>query len=86
MLRLILGKAGTGKTAAVMGEIRAAVEAGPFRTASIMTGAEGGFSDEEAGQAEAAGLKICTLGRRILRCETAPLAALAALMYAAGEF
>ena len=40
----------------------------------------------EAAQAEAAGLKICTLGRRILRCETAPLAALAALMYAAGEF
>lgn len=66
--------------------LRAAVEAAPFRTASVMTGAEGGFSEEEAAQAEAAGLKICTLGRRILRCETAPLAALAALMYAVGEF
>ena len=50
-----------------------------------MTGAEGGFAEEEIAKAEAAGLRICTLGTRILRCETAPLAALSALMYAAGE-
>jgi len=31
-------------------------------------------------------LEICTLGRRILRCETAPLCALSAVMYATGEF
>ena len=37
-------------------------------------------------QAQRAGLQICTLGSRILRCETAPLCALSALMYAAGEF
>jgi len=29
---------------------------------------------------------VCTLGKRILRCETAPLCALSAVMYAAGEF
>lgn len=52
---------------------------------SLMTGSEGGFSEEEVAKAEAAGMKICTLGPRILRCETAPLAALAAVMYAAGE-
>lgn len=28
----------------------------------------------------------CTLGKRILRCETAPLCALSAVMYDAGEF
>lgn len=66
--------------------LRAAVEAASFRTVSLMTSAEGGFSDEEVAQAEAAGMQVCTLGRRILRCETAPLAALAAVMYAAGEF
>jgi len=37
-------------------------------------------------QARAAGLQVCTLGSRILRCETAPLCALSAVMYAAGEF
>ena len=36
-------------------------------------------------QARDAGLKICTLGPRILRCETAPLAGLTAVMYALGE-
>lgn len=65
---------------------RAAIEAAPFRTAALLTGPEGGFSTEEIDQAAAAGLQICTLGRRILRCETAPLCALSALMYAAGEF
>lgn len=65
--------------------LRAAIAEKPFRTAALMTGAEGGFAEEEIRQAEAAGLRICTLGARILRCETAPLAALSALMYAAGE-
>lgn len=65
---------------------RAAVEAAPFTTASILTGPEGGFEPEEIRQAAEAGLKICTLGNRILRCETAPLCALSALMYATGEF
>jgi 16S rRNA (uracil1498-N3)-methyltransferase len=50
-----------------------------------MTGPEGGFSQREAEAARAAGLRICTLGPRILRCETAPLAALSAVMYALGD-
>ena len=32
-----------------------------------------------------AGMSVCSLGPRILRCETAPLCALSALMYAADE-
>ena len=52
---------------------------------SLMTGAEGGFSEEEIEKARAAGMKICTLGPRILRCETAPLAGLTAVMFALGE-
>ena len=39
-----------------------------------------------AQQALDAGLSVCTLGRRILRCETAPLCALSAVMYDSGEF
>ena len=54
-------------------------------TVSLMTGAEGGFSGEEIEKARAAGMKICTLGPRILRCETAPLAGLTAVMFALGE-
>ena len=65
---------------------RAAIEAAPFQTASLLTGPEGGFESEEVRQAAEAGLKICTLGSRILRCETAPLCALSALMYVTGEF
>lgn len=65
---------------------RAVIEEKSFSIAAILTGPEGGFSDIEVEQAAKAGLKICTLGRRILRCETAPLCALSALMYASGEF
>ncbi len=65
---------------------RTVIEEKPFSTASILTGPEGGFSDEEIELAQNTGLKICTLGSRILRCETAPLCALSALMYASGEF
>lgn len=63
-----------------------ALTPGGIRTCALMTGPEGGFSSEEVALAKAAGMKICTLGRRILRCETAPLCALSALMYACGEF
>lgn len=63
-----------------------AVSRAPFQTAALMTGPEGGFSPEEVSAAQQAGMQICTLGRRILRCETAPLCALSALLYAAGEF
>jgi 16S rRNA (uracil1498-N3)-methyltransferase len=60
--------------------------AADFTTISLMTGPEGGFSPQEVRQAQDAGLEICTLGRRILRCETAPLCALSAVMFAAGEY
>ncbi len=63
-----------------------ALTAGDFRSAALLTGPEGGLEKQEVQQAMAAGFRVCTLGRRILRCETAPLCALSAVMYAAGEF
>lgn len=59
---------------------------GRFSTVSLMTGPEGGFAPEEVRQAVDAGMQCCTLGKRILRCETAPLCALSAVMFAAGEY
>ena len=54
-------------------------------TSSMMVGSEGGFSEEEAAFAAEKGALIASLGPLILRCETAPVAALSAIMYAAGE-
>lgn len=59
---------------------------GTYRTVSLLTGPEGGLEKGEVTQARAAGMQVCTLGKRILRCETAPLCALSAVMYDAGEF
>ena len=66
--------------------LKMALEQGPYRTVSLLTGPEGGLEVSEVEQARAAGMEVCTLGRRILRCETAPLCALSAVMYASGEF
>lgn len=57
-----------------------------YASVSLLTGPEGGLEPREVGEAMEAGLHICTLGTRILRCETAPLCALSAVMYDAGEF
>ena len=66
--------------------LRMALESVEFRTVIMLTGPEGGLEEKEVQQAIEAGLQVCTLGRRILRCETAPLCALSAVMYASGEF
>ena len=63
-----------------------ALNAGEWKSAALLTGPEGGLEEKEVNQAMEAGWKVCTLGKRILRCETAPLCALSAVMYAAGEF
>ncbi len=66
--------------------LRMALETGEYRTVSLLTGPEGGLEPSEVVKAREAGLQVCTLGKRILRCETAPLCALSAVMYASGEF
>ena len=48
---------------------------------SVIIGSEGGFSQKEVETARDAGFLICGLGKRILRCETAPSFALACLAY-----
>lgn len=81
---------GITETRNVIGELKRKAEAGNEGTAesenkplriAVFIGPEGGFSEEEVAKAEAAGAKIITLGKRILRTETAGLAVMAILMY-----
>ena len=66
--------------------LRMSLQTGQYRTVSLLTGPEGGLEPAEVEKARQTGLDICTLGKRILRCETAPLCALSAVMYHVGEF
>lgn len=47
---------------------------------AIIIGPEGGFSEEEVEKAKSCGAIVSTLGKRILRAETAPIAALSVIM------
>lgn len=60
---------------------KALSEAQNAKTIAVIVGSEGGFSKEEAELAKDAGHTLVNLGPRILRCETAPLYALAAISY-----
>lgn len=53
----------------------------PGQSVGIFIGPEGGFEKEEVEQAKEAGASEITLGKRILRTETAGLTALSILMY-----
>jgi 16S rRNA (uracil1498-N3)-methyltransferase len=54
--------------------------------ALILVGPEGGFTEEERAFVRAAGAFAISLGPRILRAETAALAALSAYMALAGDW
>lgn len=87
-----LQRAGTADKAILFYEnerattLQMALQESSYESVSLLTGPEGGLEEREVEQAKDAGIHICTLGRRILRCETAPLCALSAVMYASGEF
>ena len=55
------------------------------KSVALITGPEGGFAPFEADLARIVGLHICSMGERILRCETAPVVATTAVMYATGN-
>ena len=52
---------------------------------ALIVGAEGGFTAEEAAKAKDNGAQIVTLGRRILRAETASIVASTLLLDTLGE-
>ena len=51
------------------------------KSAAVIIGPEGGFSDKEADLLKKAGARCVTLGKTILRTETAGIAAIAMVMY-----
>lgn len=53
----------------------------PGQRIAILIGPEGGFAPEEVALAQQAGFETVTLGKRILRTETAGMALLSILMY-----
>ena len=55
------------------------------RTLALIVGPEGGFADGEVERARARGAMTVTLGRRILRSETAAIAAATLLLHLNGE-
>lgn len=56
-----------------------------FKKIGVMVGPEGGFEPEEIEGLKNIGCKIVTLGKRILRTETAGLAAVTCLQYELGD-
>lgn len=58
----------------------------PTGTVTLLIGPEGGFEDGELAAAAFAGFQAASLGPRVLRTETAALAALAAMMTLWGDF
>ena len=54
-------------------------------TVSLLIGSEGGFDESEVAGADEAGVKRIWLGYRILRCETAPIAAVSITMFLTGN-
>ena len=56
------------------------------KTIGMFIGSEGGFEEAEAELVLSHGATAATLGKRILRAETAPLAALSVIMYQTDNF
>ena len=78
--RLLLWEGSSGLGLASLRE-----EIGSLRSVLVMVGPEGGFSEEEASQAAAHGFHTVGLGRRILRTETAAVAAVCAVQLLWGD-
>ncbi len=65
--------------------LQQAAEEDKLKKVLLIVGPEGGVSPAELATAQRAGVRTVSLGHRILRVETAALAALTAVFFAAGE-
>ena len=63
------------------GSLRGALQHASAGDIGVVIGPEGGFEPEEAALARDSGINIVTLGKRILRVETAAAAVLSIIMY-----
>ena len=81
-VRLLLVEPAAAAADAAAGGSDALRSAARPPSAALAVGPEGGWTADEIREAEAAGFAALTLGRRTLRAETAPAAALAVLRFA----
>jgi 16S rRNA (uracil1498-N3)-methyltransferase len=66
--------------------LRQILQSEPTRKQAVLAiGPEGGWTDAESAAAQASGFREASLGKLILRTETAVVAALASINYALGE-
>jgi 16S rRNA (uracil1498-N3)-methyltransferase len=65
--------------------LRTLVPAPPPRAVTVAVGPEGGFTPDEVAAGRAAGFAPCGLGPRVLRAETAAIAALAVVGFVVGD-
>lgn len=65
--------------------LRSALPAEAPASVAVLVGPEGGFTSEEVEQSTVAGWRAVSLGRRILRAETAAVASAAILAYALND-
>ena len=54
-------------------------------SSAVVVGSEGGFSQREVDEAFSQGYQIITLGKRVLRADTAAICAVSLIMYELGE-
>lgn len=66
-------------------KLRQVLKGKKINNIAVMVGSEGGFEGDEVNEAVASKILPITLGSRILRTETAALAALSIIMYEFGE-
>jgi len=57
----------------------------PIDRAGIMLGPEGGFSDQEIAEARELGWQTVSLGKQVLRAETATIAAISIVQHHLGK-
>jgi 16S rRNA (uracil1498-N3)-methyltransferase len=79
-LKLILSERDAGQSLHAI-----ALPSSPAQTITLAIGPEGGWRDEELTRAGANGFLPVTLGARILRAETATLAAISVIQSRLGE-
>ena len=80
-IRGVPGTSVAGAVAHNIGQVLTAADKETVRDIAVFIGPEGGFSDQEAEDAKAAGARAVTLGKTILRTETAGMAAISMIMY-----
>ncbi len=83
---LVLGARSEARVVFYEGEERSGLKEvlsgmGTAKSAALLIGPEGGFSEDEVREAERAGFVRTGLGQRILRVETAAIAAVSMVMY-----